>query len=42
MKVWQALLVLVALIWVARTPRKRAIIATVILLLVAVGIGPAA
>lgn len=41
-KVWQALIVLIALIWVANTPRKRAIIATVILLLIAVGIGPAA
>jgi type II secretory pathway component PulM len=40
-KVWQLLLVLIALIWVGNTPRKRAIIATCILLLIAVGIGPA-
>jgi type II secretory pathway component PulM len=40
-KVWQALIVLIALIWIGRTPRKRAIIATTILLLLAIGIGPA-
>lgn len=41
MKVWQALLVLIALVWAAKTPVRRAVIATTILLLLAIGIGPA-
>jgi hypothetical protein len=39
-KVWQALVILIVLIWIGNTPRRRAIIATTVLLLFALGIGP--
>jgi hypothetical protein len=39
-KVWQALVILIVLIWIGNTPRRRAIIATTVLLLFAIGIGP--
>jgi hypothetical protein len=40
MKVWQAIIILIVLIWIGNTPRKRAVILTSLLLLLALGIGP--